>query len=180
MSVEFNKAFEHTVGLEGKYSDLSKDLGGKTMYGITEAVAREFGYKGDMRNLPLETAKAIYKKNYWDKLKLDSVATISGDVAKEMFDTGVNCGITYAARFLQRSLNLLNREQKLWTDITVDGIMGSRSISALQSFFNSRKEAEVVMLRCLNGLQLSRYADITESRESNEEFFFGWVLNRVT
>jgi hypothetical protein len=36
-----------------------------------------------------------------------------------------------------------------------------------------------VILRALNCLQGARYFDITETRAANEEFFFGWMLNRV-
>ncbi|PAM44525.1 hypothetical protein CEJ64_20235, partial [Acinetobacter baumannii] len=41
------------------------DRGGATKYGITQAVARTSGFKGNMKDLPLEVAKAIYRKNYW-------------------------------------------------------------------------------------------------------------------
>lgn len=56
----FEKAFNHTVGVEGGYSDHPSDRGGKTMFGITEAVARSYGYSGDMRSMPISTAKDIY------------------------------------------------------------------------------------------------------------------------
>jgi lysozyme family protein len=179
MSYAFDQAFQHTVGLEGGYVNNPDDKGGETKYGITVAVAREFGYKGSMKDLPLDTAKAIYKKNYWDKLKLDDVSAVSAKVAAEMFDTSVNCGISIAAKFLQRSLNVLNMKQSHWTDITTDGIMGNKTVTALKSFFQKRSQAELVMLRCLNGLQVARYMEITEARENNETFFYGWILNRV-
>ena len=37
MSV-FEKAFSHTLGLEGKYSNNPNDTGGETMWGITKAL----------------------------------------------------------------------------------------------------------------------------------------------
>ncbi len=47
---------------EGGYVNNPADRGGVTKYGITEAVARANGFKGNMRDLPLDVAKAIYKK----------------------------------------------------------------------------------------------------------------------
>jgi len=88
----FEKAFNHTVGVEGGYSDHPSDRGGKTMFGITEAVARSYGYSGDMRSMPLSTAKDIYSKKYWDKLNLDEVSKMSEPLAAKLFDIGVNMG----------------------------------------------------------------------------------------
>lgn len=51
---------------EGGYVNDPTDRGGATKYGITEAVARANGFKGNMRDLPLDTAKAIYKKTILD------------------------------------------------------------------------------------------------------------------
>ena len=56
----FEIAFEKLLKHEGGYSDHAADPGGKTRYGVTEAVAREVGYKGDMRDLSLDLAKRIY------------------------------------------------------------------------------------------------------------------------
>ena len=53
----FDKAFDHTVGKEGGYSNHPSDRGGETMWGITIAVARDYGYSGNMREMPVETAK---------------------------------------------------------------------------------------------------------------------------
>ena len=52
----FLKAFALVVGIEGGYSNNANDLGGKTMFGITEAVARENGYMSDMAKMPLNIA----------------------------------------------------------------------------------------------------------------------------
>lgn len=50
---------------KGGYVNNPADRGGVTKYGITEAVARANGFKGNMRDLPLEVVKKIYRKNYW-------------------------------------------------------------------------------------------------------------------
>ncbi len=58
-TMKFETAFALLLGHEGEFSDHPDDPGGKTRYGVTEAVARETGYKGDMRELPLELAQVL-------------------------------------------------------------------------------------------------------------------------
>lgn len=179
--VSFFQSFAITLDVEGKYSDNPKDRGGPTKYGITEKVARAHGYKGDMKDLPLDTARHIAKSQYWDTLKLDDVCDLSPSIAHELFDTGYNMGIGVAGSFLQRSLNALNRQASDYGDIAVDGIVGPISVSALRTFLKRRgKPGEDVVLKALNALQGSRYIDISESRPDNETFVFGWFANRVS
>ena len=70
---DFDKAFDLLIGNEGGYVNNPKDPGGETNWGITKAVAVANGYAGDMRTMPKETAKSIYKKMYWDKLQCDQL-----------------------------------------------------------------------------------------------------------
>lgn len=55
---------DELIKREGGYVNNPADRGGETKYGITEAVARTNGFKGNMKDLPLDVAKAIYKKQY--------------------------------------------------------------------------------------------------------------------
>jgi lysozyme family protein len=179
--VSFDSAFEHTVGLEGAYSNHPKDRGGPTKYGITEATARTEGYKGNMRDLPLLTAKQIYKRRYWDVLNLTAVDLIAPPVAAEIFDTAVNMGQGTAGVFFQRCLNVLNRSGQDYADIVVDGAVGKKTVEAFENLFIKRGSAGLrVMARLLNSLQGARYVGICEFDKTQEEFVFGWVLARVT
>lgn len=176
----FDQALKHTLGIEGGYSDDKRDSGGKTRYGITEAKARAFGYEGDMRELPLDLAKSIYKTDYWDIIRLDQVATVSEAVALEMFDTGVNCGIGVPVKMLQRALNLFNREQADYQDIEVDGVMGRITLTALRAFVGKRGNLGAeVLVECLNSQQGMLYMTLAERRPKDEAFAFGWFANRV-
>lgn len=147
---------------EGGYVNDPTDRGGATKYGITEAVARANGFKGNMRDLPLDTAKAIYKKQYWTSPRFDQVNTINSKVAEELLDTGVNCGVAFAKPLLQRALNLLNNQGKEgWSDLAVDGIYGSATLSALKTYLAKRgKDGETALLRVLNILQGNRYIEM--------------------
>lgn len=168
------------VGREGGYSNHPADKGGPTMWGVTEQVARAYGYKGDMRKLPRTTALAIYRSRYWTRPGFDQVALRYPKVAEEMFDTGVNMGQAVAGKFLQRALNLLNRGAVDYPDIGTDGDVGPLTLLALDAFKAKRGAAgEAVLLKALDGFQVGRYAEITESRPANEAFFYGWIANRI-
>ncbi|EPS3324240.1 glycoside hydrolase family 108 protein [Acinetobacter baumannii] len=172
---------EELIKREGGYVNNPADRGGATKYGITEAVARASGYKGNMKDLPLDVAKAIYRKNYWTLPRFDQVNTLSSAVAEELLDTGVNCGTGFAKPLLQRALNLLNNNVKAgWLDLEVDGVYGSATLGALETYLSKRgKEGEKVLVRVLNIMQGQRYIEICERNPKQEQFFYGWISNRV-
>jgi lysozyme family protein len=90
-------------------------------------------------------------------------------------------GIRTAATFLQRALNVLNRQQTDSADLAVDGVVGQKVMRALSAFLEKRdKQGETVLLKALNSLQGARYIELAESRPANENFVYGWLKNRVT
>ncbi|EPW3446581.1 glycosyl hydrolase 108 family protein [Acinetobacter baumannii] len=179
MSVD--KYIDDLIKREGGYVNNPNDRGGATNYGITEAVARVNGWKGPMRDLPLDLAKQIYKQQYWINPRFDQVNTLSPLIAEELLDTGVNCGVAFAKPLLQRALNLLNNQGKGgWPDLAVDGIYGSATLGALKIFLTKRgKDGEKVMLKVLNIMQGQRYIEICERNPTQEQFFYGWINNRI-
>ncbi len=92
-------SIERVLGHEGGYTNNPKDPGGETNWGITIAVARANGYTGPMKAMPRETAVAIYKKLYWDTVKGDQLPSA---IAFQVFDAGVNHGVTRASVWLQK------------------------------------------------------------------------------
>jgi lysozyme family protein len=82
---------------EGGYSNHVADNGGETMYGITKATARANGYTGPMRSIPMDLVRKIYRKDYWDAAKCESLAP---GVDFAVFDFAVNSGPARARRFL--------------------------------------------------------------------------------
>ena len=99
--MNFDAAFHKLLGHEGGYSDHPDDPGGRTMWGVTEAVARANGYKGEMRDLPVDTAKAIYRRLYWDAVRADELPPA---LRYAVFDAAVNSGVKQAARWLQAAV----------------------------------------------------------------------------
>jgi len=160
MKDNFEKAFQKILKFEGGYSDSTADRGGKTKFGITERVARANGYRGDMKGLPLDTAKMIYYNNYWDYEYIDNEK-----IAIECFEQAVNMGVATANRHLQRAYNLLSDDV-----IAEDGIVGPKTIQAIN---NCPYQDDLYKL--LNILQAMRYIRICEADESQKKFIRGWM-----
>jgi lysozyme family protein len=178
--MDFNTAYDTVLGKEAGYSNDPRDSGGATKYGITEAVARAFGFFLPMNMLTLEKAKAIYRAKYWDALQLDEVARLAPVVAGELFDTAVNLGTGQAGTFLQRALNVLNKEASWYPDVLADGRIGPMTLAALREYMGRRAdEGQIVLMRALNALQGAFYVELAERRGKDEAFVYGWLLNRV-
>jgi lysozyme family protein len=170
------------IRAEGDYSDNPNDSGGKTRWGITEAVARSNGYAGSMTELPKDFARSIYYKLYVVKPQFDKVLLLSVLIASELVDTGVNMGTATACIMLQKTLNAFNNCGKLYPDLVPDGDCGQKTINALSAYLNARKndDGERVLLVALNCLQGARYIDIAAANAKQETFAFGWMKNRVS
>ena len=87
-----------TFSLEGGYVNDPKDAGGATNHGITEQVARDNGFGGDMRELPNDFAAEVYARNYIQRPGFDRVIALSPAVGEKLVDAGVNAGPARAAR----------------------------------------------------------------------------------
>lgn len=177
MSDNFEIAFTRTLGLEGGYSNNPNDPGGATKYGITERVARDNGYQGDMKDLPLAIAQKIYKKNYWDLLKLDNFVS---PLASKIFDVGVNVGTKRVAQWLQIALNAFNNKQQFYSDISVDGSIGPTTIIAYNKLVERRgSSANAVLIKAINCLQGTYYLNLAGDNSKFESFMYGWISNRI-
>ena len=117
--MNFDQAFDILLRHEGGFSDHAADPGGKTRFGITEAVAREAGYRGDMRELPLDLAKRIYKDRYWDAVRAEELPEA---IRYVVFDAAVNSGPRQAILWLQRAVGVKD-----------DGIIGPVTLAAVRA-----------------------------------------------
>ncbi|CDY77944.1 Phage protein [Caballeronia glathei] len=168
------------IGREGAYSNQAADAGGETMWGVTIAVARAFGYVGPMRDMPRATAVQIYTSRYWLQPKLDLVDAVSPALADKLFEIGVNTGQATGVRFLQRALNVLNQAGHAFPDLVVDGGIGAMTIAALKAFLAARgAEGHRVLLGMVSAQQSVYYIECAEKRVENETFEYGWQLNRA-
>ncbi len=165
------------IDKEGGYVNDPNDSGGETNHGITIDVARANGYEEAMITMPREVAFSIYEQRYWNSVKADEMINLSKSVAEEVVDTAVNMGSSRAAYYLQRSLNVFNKQGSLYNDIVVDGKIGNATLTALTGYLSQRDEHTLV--KALNCLQGAFYIELTERREKDERFVYGWLKNRV-
>lgn len=120
----FDEAFTRLLGSEGGYSDHKADPGGKTQFGITEAVARAHGFTGDMRTLTRDEAKRIYRADYWEPVRADELPQ---QVRYDVFDGAVNSGVKQSVKWLQRAAG-----------VTDDGIIGPKTLAAVHALAPDR------------------------------------------
>jgi len=97
--MSFDKAFDRIIGHEGGYVNHPNDPGGETKFGISKRSYPDV----DIANLTVEQARAIYRRDYWDRAKADEYDFAIGF---QLFDTAVNSGIGTAIRFLQRAVGV--------------------------------------------------------------------------
>lgn len=110
--MNFEESFRRLIGHEGGYTTGAGDPGGETKFGISK---RSYPYL-DIKNLTLEQAKEIYRRDFWIKPHIEELPPA---IRFDMFDAGVNHGASQAARFLQRAL-----------DVADDGVIGPVTLAA--------------------------------------------------
>lgn len=137
--MNFDEAFDRLIGHEGGYANHPSDPGGETMWGVTARVARANGYQGDMRALPRDLAKAIYRKVYWLAVKADQLPE---RVRFDVFDAAVNSGTTQAAKWLQRAVG-----------VTDDGSIGPATLTAANA-------TDAMLAARFNGQRLQFMTDL--------------------
>ena len=147
----FNEIIEQVLEHEGGYVNDPKDLGGETKYGIT----KRFYPDVDIKNLTIEQAKEIYRKDYWDR---NRVETLPQNLWHIYFDMCVNMGKRTAVKVLQRAA--VNRGR----NIEVDGGLGPMTIKALKG----------VELDRVRAYRVKFYVDLITAKPEQEKFFLGW------
>jgi len=178
----FDFAFNKTLGLEGDYSDVPGDRGGRTKYGITEDTFKYSLERGiisgvsDIRDLTTAQAKAIYRVLYWFPLRLQDVKDIS--IAAEIFDTAVNSGTKKAALIAQLALDYLGET------LDIDGDIGPVTLGLITKW--ALKDPRALMV-ALNGIQFIHFCAIVDqniietiqskvrSTPDQQQFARGWT-----
>ena len=158
----FETSIEKVLKHEGGYVNDPKDSGGETKYGI----AKRFYPKEDIKNLTVERAKEIYKKDYWCKYRCDQINHDA--LAEKFFDTVVNTGPGGAVKFLQKAANSLG------ATLTVDGGIGPKTIEVVNNLDGNK------ILSAFRELQKQFYMDIVKRDPSQERFLKGWLARAAS
>lgn len=89
---------------DGGYTNDPRDPGGETKWGIS----KRYHPNEDIKNLTLERALEIYRKEYWDVYKAKTPSldldSCNADLAVSVFDCGVNCGVSRAFSWYLKSI----------------------------------------------------------------------------
>lgn len=127
MKENFAKAFESVIGHEGGFTDDKRDRGNWTSgtVGVGLLKGTKYGVSAmtypslDIRNLTVEDAQAIYKRDFWDKCRCDD---LPAGVDFLLFDAAINHGASRAIRFLQAAVGAMQ-----------DGVIGTKTLLAVWS-----------------------------------------------
>ncbi len=151
---DFDPAVAKTLIREGgaRFTDNPDDHGGATKYGISQRAYPNV----DIRNLTEDQAKAIYKRDYWDRVAGDTVKSQS--VAENLFDTAVNMGVTTATKLVQMTL-----------EVDVDGKFGPGTVKAVNAVDEQEFLAEFTLAK------VARYAAICNKDRTQSKFLLGWI-----
>lgn len=138
MTPDFLKAVDLIFKHEGGLVDHPADPGGLTKYGISQRAYPDV----DIRNLTKPGAASIYYRDYWLKVKGDSLPY---GVALQIFDMAVNAGVRRAVRMAQSV-----------SGAKIDGIMGPKTLDAILAkprhyFVDEYKDARLDYYRRLDG-----------------------------
>lgn len=125
MKENYAAALKQVLKYEGGYSDHKDDPGGPTMKGITQAVYDSWQRSQNLptqsvRNISDAAVAAIYKQQYWDKIRGDDLPS---GVDFAVFDYAVNSGVSRASKTLQSVVG-----------VTQDGVIGPATIQATKTY----------------------------------------------
>ena len=123
----FEQAFAIVIGHEGGFDTTRADPGNWTGGAVGQGDLRgtNWGISAaayptlDIETLTQEDARAIYRRDYWDRLHAD---VLPPPLALLVFDAGVNNGVGRAAAWLQTAVGSVP-----------DGQIGPATLAALQA-----------------------------------------------
>lgn len=148
MTQPFKTALKYTLSFEGGYVNHPQDKGGPTKYGITQRMAREKGYSGNMKYLRKGFARNVYYDEFWLRVRGDKLWEIDKQLACMVFDFSVTSGIDDACETVQR---FVNEHSFMLLPLKIDGNLGRNSRAALlllfEKFFTKHVIQEFIIER---------------------------------
>jgi len=127
--MDFDEAFDILIGHEGGHVDHPDDPGGETKYGISKRSYPEVNIAG----LTLDEAKAIYRADYWDRVRADELPS---ELRFLLFDAAVNAGVAQSIKWLQRAVGA--RDDGVIGPITLAAIADSNPHQISSNFLGQR------------------------------------------
>jgi type VI secretion system secreted protein VgrG len=107
--------------------------------------------------------EAFYEANFWDSW-LEQIQ--SPEIAKRVFDTGVNAGRGTAAKILQEAVNVVLIHPPF---IAEDGLWGPATVAAVNAADPVALQTAFIEGRC------ARYNEIEQNNPADEKYLAGWL-----
>lgn len=108
MQANYETALKRVLAHEGGYTNDAADPGGPTNWGITIYDARMYWKRDadadDVKAMPKDVAKRIYKSKYWDAMRCDDLPS---GVDYAVFDFGVNSGVSRSLKYLEAVVGVI-------------------------------------------------------------------------
>jgi len=170
--------------VEGGYVNDARDPGGATSYGVTEQVARDYGYRGDMRRFPQHCdgpaticADAVYVRSYIAAPGYMPLVEIEPAVAGELIDTAVNMGPRRPNRWYRLTMNELGGA-RLPDSAASLGPVDVAAYRMLQAKLGVIP-ACTATLDALDARQAAEYRRLAATNAKLRAFLKGWLRNRI-
>jgi lysozyme family protein len=160
---DFDLAIVKTLAREGgsKYTETPGDTGGATKYGISQRAYPQLNIK----TLTEADARAIYKRDYWDKIRGDDIH--SQAMAESIFDFAVNAGIKTASKLSQAAACEVSGVNS--APSFIDGVIGANTVGILNTLNPE------FFLAVFSLMKISRYAAICNKNREQSKFLLGWI-----
>lgn len=147
--MDFDTAFDRLIGHEGNFSDDPRDPGNWTggrpnagqLKGTKFGIASNTYPDIDIKNLTLEQAREIYRRDWWLKIGADE---LPGALVFQMWDFAVNAGMSTAARGAQYACGAAQ-----------DGLIGPQTVAAIK-----RQELNDLLLK-FNAFRIRYYTSLS-------------------
>lgn len=174
------KLLDYIFKDEGGFANVKGDAGGKTKYGVTEWLARRYGYTGEMEALPLDLASSILLHEYWypnwrQIAMPDQQNNLGYDphrarprLAVKLCDTQMNMPPSEAVKIAQRAVNRVAALS--FVTVTEDGLLGPGTVAALLS----PSYPEEALLRAVCVEQEAHYEWLEQHYKNDVQFAKGW------
>lgn len=169
----FDESIKVVLAHEGGWVLDPRDLGRETNFGISmkfieseKVTPQELGVDdlqtpGCLKKMKVETAKAIYRKYFWDRFGYGKI--LDQKVATKLMDVAVNCGPSHAHKLAQEAANDCGQH------LETDGLLGPKSFEGLNAC------DPVAWMKAMCARQLGYYKAIVVARPINAAFMSNWT-----
>jgi lysozyme family protein len=161
----FDTAIAYVLKWEGGYSNDPNDEGGETNFGISR---RSYPTGVDIKNLTVEQAKAIYRRDFWDRYQLSAIT--NPPLAIKILDILVNMGGDKPVAGRKSGATVIQEALcNTGHPVAVDGQFGTATLAAIN------QSNYIDLLMEIRAQESVHYASLVLHNPSEREFLLGWM-----